>query len=264
MSTYLERRIPDFRSFTSSRLGFAAHLHRHVELVLFLQGSATAYVEAQRYRLSPGDAFLVFPNQVHRYDAPTGVERSHLLIVLPDMMPDLADTFLSLVPKSPHLVGVVTDELLTIACRLEGLRHPQTLLEHAERRGLLTALFSRILRACELSEHLPNERNTTKAVVDFCTKHYTEDLSLAVLERELHLSRYYISHLFTKKLQIGFNDYLNSLRTEHACRLLCEQEHSVTEIGTLSGFSNPRTFNRAFLKQTGMTPSEYRKKGRMT
>ena len=101
-------------------------------------------------------------------------------------------------------------------------------------------------------------------MVDFCAKHYTEDLSLAILERELHLSRYYISHLFTKKLQIGFNDYLNSLRTEHACRLLCEQEHSVTEIGRLSGFSNPRTFNRAFLKQTGMTPSEYRKKGRIT
>jgi AraC-like DNA-binding protein len=80
-----------------------------------------------------------------------------------------------------------------------------------------------------------------------------------MLEEELHLSKYYISHLFGDKLGIRFNDYINSLRISEACRLLRTSTLSVTEISDASGFGTLRTFNRAFMKQMGMSPSEYRR-----
>ena len=60
------------------------------------------------------------------------------------------------------------------------------------------------------------------------------------------------------KLQIGFNDYINSLRVSNACKHLVKSERSITEISEMVGFNTLRTFNRAFIKQTGMTPSKYR------
>jgi AraC-like DNA-binding protein len=60
------------------------------------------------------------------------------------------------------------------------------------------------------------------------------------------------------KLQIGFNDYINSLRVSNACKYLVKSEKSITEISEIVGFNTLRTFNRAFVKQMGTTPSKYR------
>ena len=72
-------------------------------------------------------------------------------------------------------------------------------------------------------------------------------------------SKYYISHLFSMKLKVRFNDYINSLRINDACRQLRQTDKTVTEISECVGFNTLRTFNRAFIKQVGTSPSEYRK-----
>jgi YesN/AraC family two-component response regulator len=95
--------------------------------------------------------------------------------------------------------------------------------------------------------------------MNYCNSHSDEDLSLRVLERELHLNKYYISHVMNSKLHIGLNDYVNSLRVSNACKWLVKSNRTITEISDEVGFNTLRTFNRAFVKQTGMTPSEYRR-----
>jgi YesN/AraC family two-component response regulator len=98
-----------------------------------------------------------------------------------------------------------------------------------------------------------------RAVIDYCTRHFTNEISLSSLEEELHLSKYYISHLFNNRIHVHFNHYVNSLRIYEAKRLLRHSDKSVAEIGGMVGFNTLRTFNRAFIEQTGVTPSSYRK-----
>ena len=64
----------------------------------------------------------------------------------------------------------------------------------------------------------------------------------------------------SNKLHIGFNDYINSLRVSNACKHLLKTDLSITEISEIVGFNTLRTFNRAFVKQMGITPSDYRTK----
>ena len=107
---------------------------------------------------------------------------------------------------------------------------------------------------------LPGGDGTSlRAIISYCTEYFAENLSLSTLESELHLNKYYISHLFSTKLGLRFNDYVNSLRISYACDALRHNTASVTEIAAQVGFGTPRTFNRAFLKQMGCTPSEYRR-----
>ncbi len=258
MIAYLEKKTTSFWIKESKKLQFPAHLHRHIEFVILLEARATAYADTECCELQAGDAFIAFPNQIHRYDPPCEGERSLVIIVDPDMMPELCPSFFGVLPPSAHLKSFLCDEVRSLCSRLTALQSVSSPIKETERRALLTALFARVLSAATPTVR-ESATDAVGAVVNYCARHYTDDLSLATLERELHISRYYISHMFTQKLRIGFNDYVNSLRVSHACRYLQHEDRPITEISTLVGFSGPRTFNRAFAKCTGMTPSEYRK-----
>lgn len=58
----------------------------------------------------------------------------------------------------------------------------------------------------------------------------------------------------------NFYDWVNGYRIEAACKALNETPQSVSEICYEVGFNSKSTFNTAFRKQLGCTPTEYRKK----
>ena len=89
-------------------------------------------------------------------------------------------------------------------------------------------------------------------------QNYTDAISLDKMAAELHASKYYISRLFGEKIKISFNDYINMLRINDAKERLQKTDDSITEIGIAVGYNTIRSFNRAFLAQTGMQPREYR------
>ncbi len=262
MIAFYENKNYAVSAWEGHRLGFAAHLHHHLELVLFLEGQTVAFADAERCELEPGDAFLAFPEQIHRYES-HGKEHYYILIADPELLPELSALFTGPLPESALLKGAARDPFVLEAAKaLIGIKSPETVSQKALQKGLLLTVFGRILENCKLSQTRTGGSQAFRAVVEYCTKHYQSELSLSVLERELHVSKYYVSHLFSERMQLSFNDYVNSLRVAHACRYLGADELPVTEICSLVGFSTLRTFNRAFQKQMGMTPSEYRKKQR--
>ena len=263
MIAFYENRNTEFYSRNSAggkhRLHCAAHLHYHLELVLMLEGDCLGFSDFEQCPITPGDVFLAFPNQIHRFES-HGPERYYLFIVSPDMCPELTALFTGSVPRSALIKGAGNDpEILSLFSRLSQIKQPQNAFEEAERRGYLLALFGKLLAKMELTNTTQSESHSLKTIVNYCTQNYTKELSLSVLEQELHISKYYISHLFSDKLHIGFNDYINSLRVSFACNYLRYSDRSITEISDLVGFGTLRTFNRAFFKQMGRTPGEYRR-----
>lgn len=241
-----------------SRLEYPAHLHRQIELVLMIEGHTVAYADFDKYEIEAGDAFIAFPNQIHRYES-SGVEKYLILMVDPAMIPSLEEVFYSSLPHRSVIKGGAKDgELLHLAGRLVQLRNEQGPYAAEMLQGYLLAFFSRLLSHLDLGEDQTGYSQTLKSVVTYCIQHHRGELSLAVLERELHVSKYYISHLFSDKLKIGFNEYVNALRVSVACNHLRRTKKPVSEIATLVGFNTQRTFHRAFLKQMKMTPGEYR------
>lgn len=264
MIAYYENRKNDFsaadRTNFKSRLACSAHLHYHIELVLLKKGNTVAFADAERETLSDGDAFISFPNQIHRYES-SGPESYYLFIINPSLMPALTELFAEKLPRKNVIKNVASDPvILQLFDRLLEMKKPADAFEEIERQGVLLTLFSLLLRRMELLDAPSGEAHPLKAIISYCMQNYQSELSLSVLEEKLHISRYYISHLFSDKLHIHFNDYVNSLRISFACHYLCSSKRPVTEIASLVGFTTPRTFNRAFAKQMGTTPSEYRRR----
>jgi AraC-like DNA-binding protein len=92
-------------------------------------------------------------------------------------------------------------------------------------------------------------------------RHYLEsDLSLQSLAEHLKMSPHHLSQVLNEKLKMNFYDYINHQRVNHAKHLLVQEpQKSITDIAFESGYNSKNSFNNAFKRHAGMTPSEYRR-----
>jgi len=247
---------------TRTPLQYPAHFHYHIELVKMISVRANCYTDANKYSVGPGDIFIAFPNQIHYYES-FGPEEYIIFYINPEVVPQFLSLFECNVPRSPYLpadkVGDKLNSLLDgIVESCEEVRCGKKFAEEI-RSGYVLAFFGELLRSMDLYGPDSGELSALKNIVDYCSKNYTKEISLELLSKELHMSKYYISHIFGSRLNMRFNDYINSLRVSKACLLLADNDKSITTISDSVGFSTIRTFNRAFLRQTGRSPSEYRR-----
>lgn len=243
------------------KLECSPHMHYQIEFFILLEGETIVYIDSVEYKMQAGDLCMVFPNQIHQFKT-LGKERYMLVIVNPDMLPELDDTFTNRVPRS----SVVKKKDLpktaaSIIQKMGEANFSDSEYKWILLKGLLLTFFGDVIDHLSLTDAKSVSSHALKTVVNYCARNFSRDLSLGILEEELHISKYYISHLFSMKLKVRFNDYINSLRITDACRQLRQTDKTITEISECVGFNTLRTFNRAFVRQIGMSPSEYRRQG---
>ena len=94
-------------------------------------------------------------------------------------------------------------------------------------------------------------------------KYYqTPNLTIKKLAQELDVQSKYLSQVINENFDQNFCDYINSYRIEDAKdRLKDHKQHhkTILEICYAIGFNSKSAFNEVFLKQTGLTPTAYRK-----
>ena len=88
-------------------------------------------------------------------------------------------------------------------------------------------------------------------------------LSLPKLAKHIFVSPNYVSQTLNQKLGVSFFDYVNSYRVNAAKELLCNSNDTVLDIAMNVGFNAKSSFYTAFQKETGCTPSQYRKTSRL-
>jgi AraC-like DNA-binding protein len=94
--------------------------------------------------------------------------------------------------------------------------------------------------------------------VDKEQAHLDPDLSLNSLARDLGHSSNHVSQVINEFDQCNFRDFINARRVAEACRLLQgSPETNLLQLAMDVGFNSKSSFNRAFRKFSGVTPSEY-------
>ncbi len=96
-------------------------------------------------------------------------------------------------------------------------------------------------------------------ITRYLQNHLEEDISLSLLADEFHLNAQYISQLFKSEIGVGFLTYLTNIRMENARKLLVSTSLSIGEISSRCGYADYRVFTKAFKKNEGITPSQYRR-----
>lgn len=73
-----------------------------------------------------------------------------------------------------------------------------------------------------------------------------------------HLSKYYFCRIFVKATGLAPHRYLLLMKLDKARSMLSDTDMTVSEIALKLGFSNVTILRRAFRREYGMTPSEFR------
>ena len=120
-----------------------------------------------------------------------------------------------------------------------------------------------MLALCAQSILAEAETTSARQVIlqaaEILRKNYQQELCLADLLAEAHMSKSYFLRLFRRYMGTTPYNYLVNFRITQAKELLVLTDHSVSEIAQEAGFGDASNFSTRFAKATGQSPLQYRK-----
>jgi AraC-like DNA-binding protein len=86
------------------------------------------------------------------------------------------------------------------------------------------------------------------------------DLHLSDVALMLGTNRSYLSRVINDEMNTNFCELINDYRVKHAKALLenSDDDISMEDIASMSGFNGISSFYRVFKEKTGLTPGKYR------
>lgn len=134
-----------------------------------------------------------------------------------------------------------------------------------EAKGILAALLANLARKGQTSvTPVPGLEQDAELPVnlamDYISRHYMETIKIDDLAAKCHISETHLRRLFSSYIKMSPLEYINMARIRMACEYLRTTNLPVTTIAQKCGFPILSTFNRAFKKITGASPTEWRKR----
>ncbi|WP_303920039.1 AraC family transcriptional regulator [Draconibacterium sediminis] len=166
---------------------------------------------------------------------------------------------------------VVITAVLILFCWLIilGLRSPQLFIDETEAQPAVQKLVKQNAGNSALK---PEEENNE--LIERVNQYMKEEepfldasLTLHSLAQKTGILSRELSILINHHLNKHFFDFVNEYRIEKAMELLAapdRKEYTVLEILYEVGFNSKSSFNTAFKKHTGLTPTEYRRKNKVS
>jgi AraC-like DNA-binding protein len=95
-------------------------------------------------------------------------------------------------------------------------------------------------------------------VYNYVMEHFSEEIMLEDIAYIANLTPTAFCKFFKTKTNNTFSNFVNEIRIAFACKLLCDDNLSISQISFNCGFNNLTSFNKNFKQYTKMVPSIYR------
>jgi AraC-like DNA-binding protein len=250
--------------------------HPMFEFVYCIQGSLDQWIGSQLYRLTPGDAVIIKPQQPHRISE--AVEEAEFFVFHFDVeereilsLFRLLDTgrCRELLRGNPLIVRRV-DELLgefgqwdsdPCTSRTGGLLQRARLLQAQSR---ILELIGIVAESIASDEHSSSGSVTSSqlAIAEAATyameQSIHEPLSVQALAGRLGVHRSYLFDCFKKVYGCSPQEHHNQLRIRESKKLLQDTSLPLAHIAEQLRYSSAAHFSKAFQQAAGTTPGKYR------
>jgi AraC-like DNA-binding protein len=251
------------------------HFHPEVEILLVVQGTGTRFVGDSVERFDPGDLVMIGPNVSHEWcsdkNKATGIsEAIYILFNIEIMGNDFwnlpeSKIILKIIRQSGRgikLTGKTRDEVAALMKSIDTsygftrITLLMTILEMIAFNGEYKYLASPVV------QNTINERDSERLnkVYKYVIDNIQHEISLDKAAFIANLSTSAFCRYFRKRVNKTFVQFLNEIRIGQACRLLVNENQSITDICYTCGYNNNSYFIRKFKEVTGFTPLSYRKK----
>ena len=93
---------------------------------------------------------------------------------------------------------------------------------------------------------------------EYIDNHWMDEFNAGVIAKAVYINEKHLNVLFKQDTGMKLIDYYKKIKVDHIKEKLLDKSFFITEAFSLYGGDNRGAIGRAFKKQTGMTPKEYR------
>lgn len=248
------------------------HSHDYYEFYLFLEGDVSIQIGNEKYPVQYGDIMLVPPHFPHRpiiHSMKTPYRRfvfwisqeycNHLLHISPDyafLMQYVQVTKNYIFHNDQIAFNAVQSKIFRLIEEMQSDRFGRD----AQITLCVNDLVLHLNRL--LHEHInPKLRNEESPLyhqlTEYIENHLEDNLSLEKLAEEFFVSKYYIAHVFKDSLGMSIHQYITKKRLT-LCKEAILGKMSIKETYQTFGFGDYSSFYRAFKKEYGISPKEFK------
>lgn len=244
------------------------HFHENIELIYVIEGQMYITLGTATTLLGPEDFIVINPNEIHEFHAYEKIFSAIITIDYATAAKCFDHHKLAFDCNSQDHTSRYYDEIRNIIRRLLGYSQSSLkqdlLMTESLGYELLYTLINRFLTEKKDKNNdnalLAGSSTRTHSLLQYITANYKNQLSLTETAKQLYLSPAYLSRYFKQHFGMGFLNFVNNIRLDHACQDLSQTKKNITKIALDNGFPSPAAFIRAFKSAYHMTPSQYREK----
>ncbi len=233
------------------------HCHDAYEIYILEQGERTYIIDGTFIELSKRDVALIKPYELHSTDG--GMYSRHLLYFKDAYL----DRFFTAEAKK-ELLSFFKRKKLTL--NSENHEKLKKLLVELKRDSNNFLLFCEIMKLFNESCHSDENNMEISArnrlisrIVEYLANNYLEIKSLDSLADRFFITKHYLCRLVKKETGVSVITYINTHKLQLACEKLQFTRKNIEEIASECGFNSSMYFCKAFKKNMGVSPGEYRK-----
>ena len=236
---------------------FSPHMHDALEIYVLLEGDVSFMVEHKLYHLSPGDAIVTKPNEIHNCILNTTSSHKHACFWFSADNDALLEDFLQHDPGQNNLISPAKEDKKILQSLYKEL---QNFSEKGGKRYEFSLLlrildvFGRSLMQPSATQKIPEE---LQRILEDINCNFLSIKSLDYFTEKHFVSQSTLNRLFRSNLHTTPGLYIEAKRLAYS-RLLLKKGKSVLAACMESGFSDASNYIRLFKKRFGMTPRQYR------
>lgn len=257
---------PDAAGSTTGYL----HLNTNRMLLYFIHGGGNLVVEDKAQQIRAGDVIITDSSELFHCSIDPGVYHERLSLHIdpqfwekfPCNMSSLFRIFTGRRKGEGNIIPAATVESSGLGAALTEIFN--LVQQDSPNRDMLA--LSKLIQLLSLLDGLsgtveiqsPPKEHLLHQVLQYLNEHFTEDISVAQVAAQFHITASYLAHWFKKHTGLSPWNYVILRRLQQANTLMT-QGYSAEETCYRVGFDNYANFFRLYKKHTGISPSQFKK-----
>lgn len=254
------------------------HFHPHYQLFTVIKGTGTRFIGDDIRHFNVGDTVFLAPNMPHLWRSDREYFEKDSQLMTEGIVVYFKEDFLgseffeksemydikTLLKKSERgldLTGQLKEELvedlknLPVDSGFQGIIKILSILDKLSK----STDYQYIASTTYSNTHKISETERMRLVHEYVLKHFKENINLSAVASLSNMTDAAFCRYFKSRTNKTFSDFVKEIRIGNACKMLQDENKSISQTCYESGYNTVSNFNNQFKSLKGISPKQYQK-----